>query len=119
MDLARSAADAAPSAAPPLGAAEALAATPFFAGLSAVDLARLVPELEECRFQAGEAVFHQGDPGDGLYLIRSGRAGVSIATGERGFSHAQARPLAIAYAAFVFVAIALSVPYWRWLGLIA
>src|SRR5215204_7605048 len=60
-------------AAPPsLSAAEALAATPFFSELSAVDLARLVPELEEHSLGPGEVVFHQGDPGDGFYLIRSG-----------------------------------------------
>lgn len=39
-------------------------------------------------------------------------------TGQRGFSHEQARPLALAYAVFTFVAIAASLPYWRWLGLI-
>src|ERR671917_628782 len=67
--------DASPTtlAAPPgLSAAEALAATPFFSELSAVDLARLVPELEEHNLVPGEVVFHQGDPGDGFYLIRSG-----------------------------------------------
>jgi potassium efflux system protein len=57
---------------PSLSAAEALAATPFFSELSAVDLARLVPELEEHELMPGEAVFRQGDPGDGFYLIRSG-----------------------------------------------
>src|SRR3712207_2775721 len=67
--------DASPTtlAAPPgLSAAEALASTPFFSELSAVDLARLVPELEEHDLMPGEVVFHQGDPGDGFYLIRSG-----------------------------------------------
>jgi CRP-like cAMP-binding protein/di/tricarboxylate transporter len=67
--------DASPSilAAPPsLSAAEALAATPFFSELSAVDLARLVPELEELDLEPGEVVYHQGDPGDGFFLIRSG-----------------------------------------------
>ena len=39
-------------------------------------------------------------------------------TGERGFSHAQARPIALAYAAFTFLALALTLPYWRWLGLL-
>ena len=62
-----------------LGAAQALAAMPFFASLGAVDLARLVPELEERVVQPGEVVFRQGDPGDGLYLIRAGSAGVSLA----------------------------------------
>ncbi len=55
-----------------LSAAEALAATPFFSELSAVDLARLLPELEEHERAPGEIVFRQGDPGDGFYLIRSG-----------------------------------------------
>ncbi len=40
------------------------------------------------------------------------------ASGERAFSHAQARPLAFAYAAFVLISLLASVPYWRWLGLI-
>ncbi|MDQ3810681.1 MAG: anion permease, partial [Chloroflexota bacterium] len=39
-------------------------------------------------------------------------------TGERAFSHAQARPLAVVYALAVLVAIAVSVPYWTWIGLI-
>jgi CRP-like cAMP-binding protein/di/tricarboxylate transporter len=67
--------DASPTtleAPPSLSAAEALAATPFFSELSAVDLARLVPELEEHSLAPGEVIFHQGDPGDGFYLIRSG-----------------------------------------------
>ncbi len=66
------------AAAPSLSAAEALAAMPFFSELGAVDLARLVPDLEEYHFEAGEAVFCQGDPGDGLYLIRSGTAEVTV-----------------------------------------
>ena len=65
-------------ATPSLSAAEALASTPFFAELSPVDLARLVPELEEYHVEQGQAVFRQGDPGDGLYLIRSGTARVTV-----------------------------------------
>ncbi|HEX5993024.1 MAG TPA: hypothetical protein VFY70_10680 [Thermomicrobiales bacterium] len=41
-----------------------------------------------------------------------------FATGERSFSHEQARPLAFAYPAFVLVALVASIPYWRWLSLI-
>jgi di/tricarboxylate transporter len=40
------------------------------------------------------------------------------ATGERAFSHAQARPLALLYPLFTLIALVASVPYWRWLGLI-
>ncbi|MCC7107237.1 MAG: anion permease [Chloroflexi bacterium] len=61
-----------------IDAARALAATPLFSGLSAVDLARLVPELDELEFGAGDAVFRQGDVSDGLYLIRDGSVGVSL-----------------------------------------
>lgn len=63
--------------------ARALAATPLFAGLSAVDLARLVPELDELQFAAGDAVFRQGDAGDGLYLIRRGSVGVAVGSGDQ------------------------------------
>ncbi len=70
-------------ATPTLSAAETLAATPFFGDLSAVDLARLVPELEEYQCGPGEAVFCQGDPSDGLYLIRSGTVRVAV-TEESG-----------------------------------
>jgi CRP-like cAMP-binding protein len=69
--------------APSLSAAEALAATPFFAGLGAVDVARLVPDLEEQAYEPGEVVLRQGEPGDGLYLVRTGRAEVAVATENR------------------------------------
>jgi len=41
-----------------------------------------------------------------------------LATGERGFTHAQARPLALLYPVFVLLAIVASIPYWRLLGLL-
>jgi signal-transduction protein with cAMP-binding, CBS, and nucleotidyltransferase domain len=62
----------------PLAAAEALASTPFFAGLSSLELARLVPELEERCYGPGAVVFSQGDPPDGLYIIRRGQARVLV-----------------------------------------
>lgn len=34
------------------------------------------------------------------------------------FTHRQARPLAFAYAGFTLVALAASIPYWSWLGLL-
>jgi DASS family divalent anion:Na+ symporter len=46
---------------------------PLFSGLSRVDVARLVPELEEVTAAAGEVVMHQGEPGDALYIVREGR----------------------------------------------
>jgi DASS family divalent anion:Na+ symporter len=41
-----------------------------------------------------------------------------LASGERGFTHAQARPLALLYPVFVLLAIVASIPYWRLLGLL-
>jgi hypothetical protein len=41
-----------------------------------------------------------------------------LASGERGFTHAQARPLALLYPVVVLVTIAASVPYWRLIGLL-
>ena len=66
--------------APSLSAAEALAATPFFAGLTSVDVARLVPDLEEHQYWPGQVVFRQGESGDGLYLVRTGEAEAAVAT---------------------------------------
>ena len=68
------------AAAPPLSAAEALAGAPFFADLEPVDLARLVPELEETHFEPGQTVYQQGEPADALYIIRSGQARVHVST---------------------------------------
>src|SRR5215212_333320 len=90
--------DASPTtlaAAPSLSAAEALAATPFFTELSAVDLARLVPELEEYDLIPGQVVYRQGDPGDGFYIIRSGT--VEAVISEAGGTQAVTRLAAPAH----------------------
>jgi len=39
-------------------------------------------------------------------------------TKEQAFGHAQVRPLAWSYAAIYLLAIAVAIPYWRWLGLL-
>lgn len=46
---------------------------PLFAGLSRVDLARLMPELEEVLLEPGEVLLRQGAPGDAVYIVRVGR----------------------------------------------
>ena len=73
-------ADPGRTAAPTISAAEALAQTPLCGSMSAVELARLVPELEERHFAAGDSVFCHGDQPDGLYMIRSGRVELMMAT---------------------------------------
>jgi CRP/FNR family transcriptional regulator, cyclic AMP receptor protein len=62
-----------------------LAAVPIFNELEDHERADLAEVLAVCHFPAGEVVFNFGDPGDSLYIIRSGTAEVFItnSTGER------------------------------------
>ncbi len=46
---------------------------PLFEGLSKVDIAKLVPELEELSLAPNEVLIRQGDPGDAMFIIRQGR----------------------------------------------
>jgi len=57
-------------------AAEALAATPLFSGLSQEALESLVAELQLIQLADGEVLFHEGDPGDALYVIVEGEVAV-------------------------------------------
>ncbi|WP_336921941.1 MFS transporter [Aquipuribacter sp. SD81] len=59
---------------------DALADVPLFAGLSAEALARLERSAEDVEVDAGDLLFDQGDPADGLYVLRSGR--LQVAQGE-------------------------------------
>ena len=52
---------------------ETLADLPLFSGLSADGLARLEQAARDVDVEAGELLFEQGDPTDGLYVLRSGR----------------------------------------------
>jgi CRP-like cAMP-binding protein len=58
-------------------AAEALASTPLFAGLSQEALGSLVQQLTLVHLGKGEVLFHEGDPGDALYVICEGEVSVS------------------------------------------
>lgn len=53
-------------------AARALAAAPLFAGLSPRLLHVLAERASERAYDRGEVVFQRGDPGTGMYLVRSG-----------------------------------------------
>lgn len=64
------------SAATPLG--DALAATPFFAGLDAAVRERVAAGMRSRRFRRGEVIFHVGDPGDALFIIISGQVKISL-----------------------------------------
>jgi CRP-like cAMP-binding protein len=58
-------------------AAEALASTPLFAGLSQEALGSLVQQLTLVHLGKGEVLFREGDPGDALYVICEGEVSVS------------------------------------------
>lgn len=52
--------------------------TDTFADVATDDLRHVVVELGEEAFAAGERVFDIGDPSDRMYLVQSGRFGISL-----------------------------------------
>jgi di/tricarboxylate transporter/CRP-like cAMP-binding protein len=69
---------------PSISAADALAEAPICRELGPVALARLVPELEEQQVAPGQTVYCQGAEADGLYLVRSGIAEMTVRTPSGG-----------------------------------
>jgi CRP/FNR family cyclic AMP-dependent transcriptional regulator len=59
-----------------------LARTPVFAGLPRRLLARLAVQLFEKAYAPGEAVFSEGDPGKGLFVVLDGEVEVIRDTGQ-------------------------------------
>jgi len=66
-----------------LSALEALAKSALLRGMPANSLERLASAARRRTFRRGEVIFHEGDPGDALHVLSSGRVKVSI-TGESG-----------------------------------
>jgi CRP/FNR family transcriptional regulator, cyclic AMP receptor protein len=79
-----------------------LAETPLFAGLRKGLLGRLATRLFEKRYEAGEEIFHQGDPGRALFLVAEGRVEI-VRAGDDGAE----RQLAVVAAPAVFGELAL------------
>jgi CRP/FNR family cyclic AMP-dependent transcriptional regulator len=52
--------------------AETLAGIPFFSGLDSTSLERVGAGMRMRRFRRGEVIFHQGDPGDALFIVMTG-----------------------------------------------
>ena len=50
-----------------------LAGIPFFASFDEGTLVWLARQFEPVHAQAGDAIIAEGDPGDGLYVLLSGR----------------------------------------------
>lgn len=59
-----------------------LANSPLLANLPPEEMGRLVDCVEELAVPAGEAVFHQGDPGDALFIVVEGQAEVAVEAAE-------------------------------------
>ena len=59
-----------------LAAAETLASTPLFSGMSQEALELLVAELQLVQLSKDEILFREGDPGDALYVIVEGELSV-------------------------------------------
>ena len=53
---------------------------PLLGAAAPAELEELLERARRRRFGAGEVVFHAGDPGDTVHLVRSGRFAVRIAT---------------------------------------
>ena len=51
---------------------------PLFVSVSDAELSALAKDFTARRFQQGEAIFFQGDPGQALYLIESGRVRIYV-----------------------------------------
>lgn len=59
---------------------EALQQVPFFADLNQEELRELTARLVARRFSAGQVIFHHGDPGGLLYIIRKGKIKITYST---------------------------------------
>jgi CRP/FNR family transcriptional regulator, cyclic AMP receptor protein len=66
-------------------AVDLLSELPLFHSLKHDELHALASILEECQFKKDEFVFQYGEPGESLYIVRSGEAEVFIEdnTGNR------------------------------------
>ena len=63
-------------------AADALARVQLFAGLDRTALERLASGLRTRRFRRGEVLFHQGDPGDSLFIVTAGAVKILLPSEE-------------------------------------
>ena len=66
----------------PQSAIKALQAVPFFAQLTSSELHELSRSLVRRRFNAGQTIFHLGDPGGLLYIIDMGKVKIYYPNAE-------------------------------------
>src|ERR1035437_1558490 len=58
-----------------------LEAIPLFRQLNRIELQALRLIAQERQFAAGQEIFHEGAPGDGVYFIKAGLVEISAGTG--------------------------------------
>jgi CRP-like cAMP-binding protein len=63
-------------------AVDALGRCPLFSGLGAASRLAIAESLRTRRFRKGEVLFHEGDPGDSLFIIASGAVKVVVPSDE-------------------------------------
>lgn len=64
---------------------QALIDIPLFSGLTSRERMRLTGSLRQRHYKAGNMVFHEGDPGDALYIVREGMVRIYTGGRENGF----------------------------------
>lgn len=65
-------------------ALEAVGRCPLFRGLDLESRGAIAAHLRSRRYRKGEVVFHEGDPGDALFIVVSGAAKVVVPSEEGG-----------------------------------
>ncbi len=53
---------------------------PLLASMPEPERTRVLEACEPCHYRRGDALFHQGDPSDGLHVVESGRLAVRVTT---------------------------------------
>jgi CRP/FNR family cyclic AMP-dependent transcriptional regulator len=62
----------------PVAVSAALARVPLFRALPEADLLEIARTARVRKFRRGEVIFHQGDPGDALFIVAQGRVKISL-----------------------------------------
>ena len=60
-----------------------LASNPLFRNLNPAELQALQCIAQQRRFTAGQEIFHEGAPGDGVYFVKNGLVAISSGTSDR------------------------------------
>lgn len=60
-----------------MGEISLLSQIPLFASLTQVELRELADRMVVCKYQHGDTIFHKGDPGTLLYVIKSGQVKIT------------------------------------------